>query len=146
MAALMDAWFDLLDGVITYSGKSVKVYKEDTPEDLDETPTVSPHYILLRAEGETDDSTKQYFINESIVIVDIVTKFHNNVNRSVADNIDGQISALVLPTRANGLPTQSGMIIANVSKQTTNYLYETSEQGKYYRKICRYKQDIFQTS
>lgn len=146
MDKLLDSWFDLLDGNITYSGKSVKVYKEDTPEDLDTTPTVSEHYILLRAEGESDQSNKRSFVFDSVVIVDIVTKFNNNINRSVVENIDGQVTALVLPTHQTGLGTQSGMQILNVERETSNYLAETDNKDKYYRKVSRYNSRILQTS
>lgn len=147
MNLLMDSWFDLLEGLITYSGKTVKIYKEDTPEDLDPTPTVSEHYILLRAEGETDQSNKKSFVNDTVIIVDIVTKFNNNVNRSVVDNIDNQINALVLTSPwITGLPAQSGMQILNVQRETTNYLYEGDNINKYYRKVSRYNARILQTS
>lgn len=147
MNKLLDSWFDLLDGNITYSGKTVKVYKEDTPEDLDETATQSEHYILLMAEGETDQSNKRSFVNDTVVLVDIVTKFNNNVNRTVVDNIDGQIGALILTAPyQTGLGTQSGMQILNVKRESANYLHEGDNIKKYYRKVSRYNSRILQTS
>lgn len=147
MNKLFDSWFDLLDGAITYSGKSVKVYLEDVPEDTDTTGTVSEHYILLRAEGEADDSNKRSFAFDTVVIVDIVTVFQNNVNRSVVDNIAGQIDALVL-TRpfTTGLAAQSGMQIINVKRETSNYLREGDNINNYYRKVSRYNHRLLQTS
>lgn len=147
MDKLLDSWFDLLDGNITYSGKTVKVYKEDTPEDLDESPTQSEHYILLMAEGEIDQSNKRSFVNDTVVIVDIVTRFNNNINRSVVDNIDGQIGALILTAPfQDGLSSQSGMQILNVKRESANYLHESDNIKKYYRKISRYNSRILQTS
>lgn len=147
MDKLLDSWYSLLNGALTYSGKSVKVYKEDAPEDLDPSPTVSEHYVIIRAEGETDQSNKSKFVFDSVVIVDIVTVFENNVNRAVVDNIDGQIGALVLTSPySTGLADQSGMQILNVTRETSTYLREGDSIKNYYRKVSRYNSRILQTS
>ena len=143
---LSNSWYALLNDQITYSGKTVKGYKEDAPEDTDTSPTVSEHYYIIRVEGETDQSNKKSFVNDTVVIVDIVTKFENNVNRAVVDNIAGQIDALVLPTQQTGLAAQSGMQILNVKRETTNYLREGDNINNYYRKVSRYNHRLLQTS
>lgn len=141
MAKLMNAWYDLLDGNLTYNNQAVDVYKEDTEEET------SLHYVLLRAESETDDSNKRSFANESVVVVDIVTTFSGRVDRSVAENIDGQIGALILTDpRTSGLSAQSGMQILNVTLENTAYLTEEDETNKYYRKISRFSHRILQTA
>ena len=145
MGKLLDSWYALLNGAVTYSGKSVKVYKESVPLDSDPSATRSEHYILLRAEGESDNSNKTAFATDSIMIVDIVTRFNNSVDRSVVENIDGQVTALVLPTQQTGLGSQSGMQILNVKRESTTYLTETNIE-KYYRKVSRYNTRILQTS
>lgn len=143
MDKLMNAWALLLDGFLTYNSVNVPVYKEDIPEDFDS------HYVLLRAESEFDAGNKRSFATESVVVVDIVTLFQNNVNRSVADNIDGQIAALILPTVAvNALSAQSGMQILNVKMETCTWIreYQDGSQTSIYRKVSRYNHLIYQTA
>ena len=146
MGRLLDAWHALLSGSLSYSGKSVMVFKEDAPIDFG-SAAISEHYVLLRAEGESDQSNKRSFVNDTVVIVDIVTKHTININRSVVENIDGQITALALtaPFRT-GLSAQAGMQILNVTRETSNYLAESNNTEKTYRKVSRYNSRILQTS
>lgn len=143
MDKLMNAWYSLLNGFLTYNSINVPVYKEDIPEDF------NGHYVLLRAEGETDAGNKRSFSSDSVIVVDIVTTFENNVNRSVVDNIDNQILALVLPTaQTNGLSAQSGVQILNVKMETSAYLqqYDQGDQTAIYRKVSRYRHTAYQTA
>jgi TRAP-type uncharacterized transport system substrate-binding protein len=80
------------------------------------------------------------------MIVDIVTIFKNNIDSSVADNIDGQIGGYLLTNpQTSGLGTQTGIKIYNVTRETTAYLQEEDGVNKYYRKVSRYRQRILQT-
>lgn len=144
MGKLMDSYYALLNGQLNYS-KPVSVYKEDAPEELD--PSLSPHYVLIRAEGETGDGNKRSFADDSVVILDIVTVFQNNVDRSVVEDIDRQIGALLLTTpQVSGLGSQSGMQILNVQRESSTYLTEEDSVKKYYRKVSRYTQRVLQTA
>lgn len=141
MGKLMNAWYSKLNGNITYGGSSVDVYKESAPEGE------TSHYVILRAEGETNSSNKRSFADESVVIVDIVTVFENTVDRSVVEDIDGQIDALVTsaPGKSN-LSEQSGMLIVRMVRESSNYLPENDGTNQYYRKISRYNHRILQTA
>ena len=142
MGLLEDSWNSLLNGSLTYSGKAVKVYNPDAPEDLDPSPSVSEHYVIVRAESETEVSNKKTYAMNSIVVVDIVTVFQNNINRTVAEDIYGQIVGLVFskPGR-NQLAVQTGIQILEVRVDGTFYRDESGDQ-KIRRKICRFSHRI----
>jgi hypothetical protein len=118
MGLLIDSYYSLLNGQLTYGGVSVDVYKEDAPEGQE------GHYVLLIAEGEVYDGNKSSFADQSTVVVDIVTIFNNNVDTSVANEIDRQIQIL------------------NVQRESSTYMRETDGVRKYYRKVSRYKQRV----
>ena len=139
MGNLKNSWYSLLSGGIMIDSVILNVYKEDVPEEE------TNHYVLIRAEGETDTSNKRSFRTESVVIVDIVTTFENNVDSSVVDSIDNQIQALVFNgPPLNNLSVQSGMQILNVKAETTSYLPQEDGTKKFYRKVSRYRHTIFQ--
>lgn len=138
MDKLGDSWFDLLDGSLSYNGKEVKIYDPDVPEDLDPSTTVSEHYVIVRAESETEVSNKKTYAFNSIMIVDIVTVFQNNIDRKVCEDIYGQIVGLVFskPGR-NQLAEQTGIQILEVRVDNTIYRDEAGDK-KIRRKICRF--------
>lgn len=127
MADTVEAWYVKLHGSI-----SAPVFIESAPEDT------TGNYVLLRAEGETDGSNKGYFGKVAIVIVDIITEFQSMVNTREVDDIDNEITSLVLPSvGAHGLAV-IGFQISNLSVENTTYLLEDDGVRKYYRKIIRY--------
>lgn len=141
MGLLIDSYYSLLNGQLNYNGLPVDVYKEDAP--MDETY----HYVLIRAEGETYDGNKRSFADQSIVIVDIVTVFENNIDSSVANEIDRQIGTLLLTNpRTSGLGAQTGIQVLNVERESANYLRERDGVKNYYRKVSRYRQRVLQTN
>lgn len=138
MDELMNAWYDLLNQNITYNSAIIPVYKEDADA------AATSHYILLRAEGETDQSANHQFHFASVVVVDVVTVHKNNVKRSIVDDISTQVFNLVFPVKnANNLPAQANIQILNVKQDTTTYLYEDDGvTDKVYRKVIRYSHTI----
>lgn len=135
MDKLMNSWYTKLNNVI-----SVPVYKEGSvDQDYD------GNYVELRAEGETQDDTKQSFRSDAVVVVDIVTRFKVATNRSVCEAIDGEIKALVKPTPGSvGLTQQTGMQIQHLYPQTSSYFEENESGIRYYRKIVRWSHRINQ--
>ena len=142
MGLLEDSWNTLLNGSLSYAGKTVKVYNPDAPEDVDPSATVSEHYVIVRAESETEVSNKKTYAMNSVVVVDIVTVFNNNINRNVAEDIYGQIVGLVFskPGR-NQLAEQTGIQITEVRVEGTFYRVEAGDQ-KVRRKIVRFSHRI----
>lgn len=147
MNHLMNSWYALLNGNITYSSKEVQVFIEEAPEDIGASPTISEHYILLRREGETAQNDKRFFNDAAVVIVDIVTVFNQVINPSVADEIDAQIqSELFDNVRSHNLGSQSGIQILNVVRENSVYLPEGDQTKRYYRKVSRYNHRINTTT
>lgn len=138
MDELMNSWYNLLNQNVTYNSAIIPVYKEDAPADA------TSHYILLRAEGETDQSANHQFHFASVVVVDVVTVHKNNIKRSIVDDISTQIFNLVFPVKnANALPAQQNIQILNAKQDTTTYLYEDDGvTDKVYRKVIRYSHTI----
>lgn len=131
--SLLTAWYDLLKTSV-----GVSVYKENAPADEQE------NYVVLRVEGGVATNNKRSFADEVIVIVDIVTFFQNDVDRSVAEGIDNLICGLVLPTHQNGLTNPTNIQIVNVKRDGFEYLQETAER-KIFRKISRWYHLVYQT-
>lgn len=131
----MDAYYSLLKNI------AYDVFKEDAPEGQ------NTHYVLIRAEGETDGSNKRSFVDEAVVVIDIVTVFKNNIDRSVVETIDGIVRGLILPTPfRSGLTAPSGFQFLNVTREQSAYFPEEEGVKKYYRKVSRYSQRIHLTN
>lgn len=137
---LIDSWYALLNGNLSYDGQPVNVYPEDADNDDNN------HHVLIRAESETDDSNKSVFITRPVVIIEIVTKFDGVINRSVVNNIDEQIRGLLFPTRKCALPALTDLQITNVEIQSGNYLKDDDGVKRIYRKITRFIHRITQTN
>lgn len=130
---LMDAWYNLIENI------SVPVYRIDVPEDE------KGDYVILRPESGTGQNNKRSINDDVVIITDVVTRFVNNVDGSVAEAIDKEIFDLVLPNpQGHGLSDPSGMQILNVKRENFDYLEEFDVQ-KYYRKVSRYVHRIHQT-
>lgn len=131
--SLLTAWYNLLSGNV-----GVSVYKENSPS------TEEQDHVILRVEGGVSSNNKRSFADEVIIIVDIVTVFENDIDRSVVEGIDNLICGLALPTMQNGLSNPTSVQIVNVKRDGFEYLQETSER-KYYRKISRWYHLVHQT-
>lgn len=138
MSQLITSWVTLLDGELTIDSTDVNVY----PEDADSEDTF--HYVVIKAESETDSSNKSSFVTNPVVIVDIVTVHGSNVKRSIVDSIDDQIRELLFPTRQCALPALDGLQITNVQPNGSTYLNDYDGSKKYYRKVTRYSHRITQ--
>lgn len=134
MKELIQAWYDLLNGSITYNSTAIEAFMEDVPEDH------AGHYIWIHAEGGGYAGNKSSLADNDVVVIDIVTVFNNNVDRSVCEDIDAQITTLLYSTASiNNLAVQSGVQFGQVIRETTAYLNEQDSVNKYYRKVSRYK-------
>lgn len=138
MDELLNSWYNLLNQNISYNSAIIPIYKEDAPA------SETSHYIVLTAEGETDQSANNQFHFASVVVVDVVTVHKNNVKRSIVDDISTQVFNLVFPVKnANALPAQQNIQILNVKQDTSTYLYEDDGvTDKLYRKVIRYSHTI----
>lgn len=138
MEQLTDAWYELLNGNLTYGSKEVKVYSEDA----DNNDTF--HHVEIKAESETDDSNKTSFVTNPVIVIDIVTVHSIAVKKSVVNDIDNQIRELLFPTRSCALPLLDGLQVTLVKPQGGTYLNDFDGTKKYYRKVTRYQHRITQ--
>lgn len=148
MNELIQAWYNLLNGHLTYNGLPVGVFKEDLPEDYPNiNGTDSPHYVWIHGEGGMDDSNKARFADDDIVIIDIVTIWTNNVKRQAVEAIDNAIRALVYSSPSvHNLAQPTNMQFGATIRENYSYVYEPVEQvggnvgaNVVYRKVSRYK-------
>lgn len=140
MDQILDSWFELLNGNITYNGSPVPVYPGDPAN------AYYGHHIILRGESETDNSNKTSFVTKPVVVVDIVTVHPVSINKSVVNNIDDQVRQLLFPARQHDLPALDGLQITVVIPQSANYLEDDDGVRRYHRKITRFIHRIAQTS
>jgi hypothetical protein len=129
---LRQAYYDLLNGI------SVEVYKEDVPK------SESSHHVVIRVEGETDDSNRKGFINNPVVITEVVGVFSNSVNPDVVDDIDNEIHGRLLPTNGAIEISASGIGINLIRCLNSEYINEYDGTKRYYRKITRWQQRVSQ--
>lgn len=143
MGPLCEAWYDLLNGQLTHGGEDVQVVMDD--DEVEEI--TSDHWVLIRGESEGDLSNKRAFVDDLIVVVDIITTHTNNIDGSIVESIDGQIKSLVKPGEpgSNGLTNPTGMQIVMVKRESVNYLKEKDDTYKYHRKVSRYGHRVLQT-
>lgn len=134
--SLVTAWYNLLNGNV---GSGVAVYKEDAPENP------STNYVLIRAEGGVSVMNKRSFADQTVIVIDIVTQFENNIDRSVVETIDNTICGLVYTGRQEQLTDPSNVQIHNVVRENFDYIQEEDGIKKYYRKISRWTQYVHQT-
>lgn len=139
MDQLADSWYTLLNGNLSYDSREVKVYSEDA-DSADKF-----HYVVIKAESETDDSNKTSFVKNPVIIIDIITVHSiTGVRKSIVNDIDDQIGELLFPTRKCALPALDGLQITNVRPEGSTYLNEDDGTKKYYRKVTRYVHRVTQ--
>lgn len=125
------AWFTALDGQI-----SVPVYKEMAPQ------SETGNYVIIRPESQTTTKNKGGFFSTVVIICEIVTVHNTTVNTKTVNDIDSEITAIILPTPStNGLITDCK--VSTINLQTANYLLEDADK-LYYSKISRYEHLINQ--
>jgi len=138
MNALIESWYELLEGQLSYNSLPVNVYMGD-PDNDEES-----HYVMITAESETDDSNKHSFITRPVVVIDIVTIHDVSINRTIVEDIDGQIRGLLFPTRKCALPALADLQITNVVAEGGSYLPEDDGTKRIYRKVTRFIHRITQ--
>ena len=142
MDQLVNSWYDLLNGNLTYDSRQVKVSGVDAANDN------SFHHVEIRPESEAFDFNKRSFVTNAVIVLDIVTVHSVAVNKSIVNNIYNQVMQLVFPARPGGhaLPALTGLQISTITPQGGSYLEEDDGTKKYYRKVIRFIHRINQTS
>lgn len=96
--ALKTALIDLLDGTITYDGRSIPAFSDTLP------PTGDAEYILLSQATIADSSTKQCFIAEvSLLVTVAVSTSHTYTSTSALEQISQQVCQKIQPTPSSAI-------------------------------------------
>ena len=122
----------------TISGAGLTVYDEKAPGNA------SFPYVLLSTQTGADISPYSHFDTEATILIDIVHKQPQSVNKNAIDAIAHTIINTVIPSRGtNGLMNEPGFQILNVTKEDDRYLtLEAGENNYIIRRLIRFSQTI----
>ena len=85
-------YLSILNGNISYNGRNVPVYGNDTFE------TMPENYVIIGDITETADNNNQLFVSGADVVIDIFSEQYMTRNNSIIDDIADQILTLLIPT------------------------------------------------
>ena len=127
-----------LSGNITYGGKSVPVYGNDTFQ------TVPQNYIIIGDITESADNNNQLFVTMADVVIDIFSEQYMTRNNSIIDDIADQILTLLIPT--TGVQDIGDNEFQIYAKSRTSSRYLTMQEGNNFinRKILIINNSIIQ--
>ena len=138
---LIKAYYQALNGNITYNGQPVNVYNVSV------SANERFHHILLRPESENDSSNKRSFVTNPVVIADIITVHEGGIDPSVVEYIDDRMRNLIFTTRnTTALNQVAGMQVLNVKAENSSYLDGFDGVRYEYRKITRFTNRLLQTT
>lgn len=139
---IKDAYYTLLDGAVTYNGSPIPVYDEEAE------PSGNDYYIIISTVTDTDNPNKHKFINETTVLIDVVTKMDYTITKTkeIVDVITGKVLQLVLPSiNSTGLADDTDFQILNVRKESSYHLPMTDTgTKKIIRRVTRFSQLIIE--
>lgn len=136
---LIKAYYQCLNGNITYGGQDVNVYNVA----VDSTDRF--HYVLIRPESESDSSNKHSFVTNPVVVIDIMTVHDGGIDASVVEDIDDQIRQLIFTARNTvGIVITADFQLLNVIARNSNYLDGFDGTRHEFRKITRFENRVNQ--
>lgn len=132
------AYLTKLNGNITFSGKNVPVYGDDTFE------TLQGNYVIISDITETSDNNNQRFITNLTATIDIFSEQYMKRDNSIVDDIASQILNLLIPSTAIQDIGDAYFQIFPLSRDSSRYL--TLQEGNNYiaRKILTISNSIIQ--
>lgn len=139
--SLRTAYYNRLQGAITYGGEVVNVYDSSAVPN-----TANKPYILLSTYISTElgEGSKQSYAQEVTLLIDVVTKFPNSMGgKKQCDTISNSVIELIR-TRQNGYLTLSGFQIITTLLDSNNTLEELASDGVVVRRLIRFRHKIFE--
>lgn len=139
---IKDAYFNALDGVITYNGSTVPVYDEEADE------TGGDYYILISTITDADFPNKGKFMNDVEVLIDVVSQNNWRVDlvKQIVDSITAKIMNVIIPSVGNtSLSDSADFQIVDVRKAGTQHvpIIDTGTK-KIVRRLTRFTQLIIE--
>ena len=128
----------VLNGNISYNGRNVPVYGNDTFE------TMPENYVIIGDITETADNNNQLFVSGADVVIDIFSEQYMIRNNSIIDNIANQILTLLIPTTGVKDMGDGDFQIFATARTSSRYL--TMQEGNNFinRKILIINNSIIQ--
>lgn len=128
------AFFQALNGALTYDGKTIPVYDNFSDEGE------GKYQVFLTNQDATNADDKQQFAGDHSIVIDIVTKANNSGNSSIADEISEQVSQILQPTRkTTGLIIGAGFQLILLQLSSSRYLTEGNRGTFIVRKLLTYR-------
>jgi len=131
-------YLSILNGNISYNGRNVPVYGNDTFE------TMPENYVIIGDITETADNNNQLFVSGADVVIDIFSEQYMTRNNSIIDDIADQILTLLIPTTGVQDIGDNEFQIYATSRTSSRYL--TMQEGNNFinRKILIINNSIIQ--
>lgn len=139
---IKDAYFNALDGNITYNGSTIPVYDEEADE------TGGDYYIIISTITDADFPNKGKFMNDVEVLIDVVSQNNWRVDlvKQIVDSITGKIMAAIIPSIGTTLLIENADFqIVDVRKASTQHVpvIDTGTK-KIVRRLTRFTQLIIE--
>lgn len=123
------AYLTKLNGNISYNGKNVPVYGDDS------FTTPPSNYVIIGDISESANNTNQSFTSQVNVTIDIFSEQYMKRDNSIVDNIANQILTLLIPTTGIADIGDTDFQIHAMSRLSSRYLAVTNGQNYIDRKI-----------
>lgn len=136
---IVSSLFELLKENVIVGGKTIPVFVVDSPDE-------EKDYIIIRPEGETYAGNKSKFADDVIVVIDIVSTFENNIDKSYVNKIDNEVCSILMPSVNSTISAGAGVQILNLRRENSVYIDEYDGKQKYYRKVSRFRCRALQTT
>jgi hypothetical protein len=139
---IKNAYFNALDGVITYNGSTIPVYDEEADE------TGGDYYIIISTITDADFPNKGKFMNDVEVLIDVVSQNNWRVDlvKQIVDSITAKILNQIIPSiGTTSLIGNADFQIVDVRKVGTQHIpiLDTGTK-KIVRRLTRFTQLIIE--
>jgi hypothetical protein len=139
---IKEAYFNALDGVITYNGSTIPVYDEEADE------TGGDYYIIISTITDADFPNKGKFMNDVEVLIDVVSQnnFRVDLVKTIVDSITAKVLNVIIPSIGNtSLSGNVDFQIVDVRKAATQHIpiIDTGTK-KIVRRLTRFTQLIIE--
>lgn len=139
---IKNAYFNALDGVITYNGSTIPIYDEEADE------TGGDYYIIISTITDADLPNKGKFMNDVEVLIDVVSQNNWRVDlvKQIVDSITAKIMNVIIPSvGTTSLIEDADFQIVDVRKASTQHvpIIDTGTK-KIVRRLTRFTQLIIE--
>jgi uncharacterized protein YoxC len=110
------AYLNKLNGYITYNGKNVPVYGDDSFK------TPPQNYVIIGEILESAQNTNQSFTSNVDVTIDIFSEQYMKRDNAIVDDIANQILTLLIPTTGIADIGDSSFQIHAMARTSSRYL------------------------